>query len=263
MKISIITPTWNSIKTIKRNIDSIHGQHDVDLEQIIIDNLSTDGTVEYIQSLDYQIKLISEKDNGISDAFNKGIKTATGDIIGIINSDDCLYSLDTLKRIHAEFILKKCDIVHGDLMFVDNQYGTNIRKPLLCHIKYAFPFNHPTFFVLKSVYERYGLFDLEYQISMDFEFVSRFYRSTADCEINMNYLPSPPISIMHAGGISETQELKCLNECRKILKNKKLWGLSATLNYYLRLFKILLKPGLKKLGLRKIVIIWRKIKWER
>lgn len=262
MKFTIITPTWNSVKTIKRNIDSIHSQMGVSIEHIIVDNLSVDGTVEFVKGMDLPIKIISEKDNGISDAFNKGINNASGEIVGIINSDDTLYSNESLNLVKESFEKYNCDIVHGDMLFIDDEFGTNIRKPLLCSIKKAFPFNHPTMFIKKSVYEKYGLYSTGYRFAMDYELVSRFYRNYDNCDLKIHYLEGIPISTMYAGGVSSTHEFKTILECKLILQSLNLWDITAKTSFLNRFIRIKLKQFLARLNLYSLIKFWRQNKWK-
>lgn len=262
MKISIITPTWNSEKTIMRNLDSIHSQRDVQIEHIIIDNLSSDATLDIIQESGYPIRILSEKDKGISDAFNKGIKESSGEIIAILNSDDCFAGPNSLKRVLEAFNAQACDIVHGDMIFIDEVYGSNVRKPLLCPIEVAFPFNHPAFFVKRSVYEKYGLFNESYRLAMDYEFVCRFYRSPNDCDLQIKYLSGAPLTIMYAGGASWAHELKTLDECKRALSEIGRWNALAIKSMTRRKNRIKLKQILNRLGLSAPVTIWRKLKWR-
>lgn len=262
MKISIITPTWNSAATIRRNLDSVHTQADVEIEHIIVDNLSSDETLSIIRQSPFNVTLISEKDKGISDAFNKGIRKSTGDIIAILNSDDCFYSPDTLKLVSNEFERTSADIVHGDLLFVDPEFGTNIRKPLLCPIEVAFPFNHPSFFVRKNIYDRIGLFDETFRLAMDFEFVSRFYRSPSDTDLKISYISSKPLTTMYAGGASWAHEIKTLHECQQALKLRGRWNARARRSFLVRKLRTLLKQKLQSCGITAPVILWRKMKWR-
>lgn len=120
MKVSIITVVWNNADTIKDAIESVLNQTYKNIEYIIVDGGSTDGTIEIIQSYGNKIsKFISEKDEGIYDAMNKGIKLATGDIVGILNSDDFYKSNDVIETVVREFISKDIDCLYGDLEYVD------------------------------------------------------------------------------------------------------------------------------------------------
>lgn len=177
MKISIITITYNSEKTIEETILSIINQNYQNIEYIIIDGGSKDNTLNIINKYKTKIsKVISEPDNGISDAFNKGIREATGDIIGIINSDDIL-NIDTLNELNN--IIEKepdYDVYYGNGIIFDDRRN-HVYKPnnkIEDILKYMF-ICHPATFVKKSAYERYGMFNVKYKCAMDFELLSRMY----------------------------------------------------------------------------------------
>ena len=182
MKISIITVTNNSAKTIKDTIDSIAIQKYFDVEHIIVDNVSTDDTINIVKK--YSIpntRIYIEKDSGIYHAMNKGISFAKGNIIGFLNSDDFYANNDVLNSVAELFkkdsLLKAC---YSDLVYVDeNDIFKNVR------FWKSSPFNkgnflkgwcppHCTFFTLRSVYESYGQFNLNYKLAADFELLMRF-----------------------------------------------------------------------------------------
>lgn len=181
MKISIITVTYNSEKTIVDTIESINSQTYSDIEHIIIDGGSKDRTLDIIRSKSNRIlKVISEPDDGIYDAMNKGIQNATGEIIGILNSDDFLASPYVIEKIVQAFEKEKCDAVYGNLDFVSSQDSSKIIRHWVSSpfIRGSFVKGwtppHPTFYVRREVYEKYGLFDKAFKISADFELMLRF-----------------------------------------------------------------------------------------
>ena len=268
MQISIITPTFNSDKIIARNVNSILSQSFNNFEHIIIDNLSYDNTILTIKNLfensgkAKQLNIISEKDNGISDAFNKGIKASNGEIIGILNSDDMYFNDNVLERVINAFDDEKILFVHGDVLFNDPVYGSNIRKPLLRSVKYALPFNHPTMFFRKEVYQEFGVFDTGYKFAMDFEFICRLIKQVHDFYNKGIYLKGEPLVTMAAGGASWENELDSIEETRKALKKYGYWNFDAKKNYKLRVLRTKLKILLSKIGLYGIVKKWRKKKWK-
>jgi len=138
MKISIVTPTFNSEATILNNVNSILNQTHTNFEHILIDNKSSDNTLnlakkEYsIRNSTEKLRIIRERDKGIAEAFNKGIEASSGEIIGILNSDDRYYDENILNRIIDVFKNENCLYAHGNIYFQDSMYGSNIRKPLLC-----------------------------------------------------------------------------------------------------------------------------------
>jgi glycosyltransferase len=268
MKISIITPTYNSEKNISGCIKSVVNQTYKNYEHIIVDNVSTDRTVEIVKkiyllnNLTSKLRIISEKDDGISDAFNKGIEAATGDIITILNSDDYYFSKDIFEKIIFCFNNPETLFIHGNILFQDNLYGTNIRKPLLCDIRKAMPYNHPTMFLRRNLYTRIGLFDTKYKYAMDFDLVIRIQNIIGDSDLVSFYLKDEPLVVMNAGGASWKNEIRSIKETKQILINYKLWDKNAKMNYLLRLLRTRVKKILNLTKLNFIVIVWRKRKWK-
>ena len=181
MKISIITVVRNNAKTIKDAIESVLCQTYEDIEYIVVDGASTDGTVDIIKSYGNKIsKLISEPDKGLYDAMNKGIKLAKGDVVGILNSDDFYKSNDVLETVANEFLKNDIDCVYGDLEYVSaNDTSKVIRYWKSKEFKEGLFQRgwhpaHPTFFVKRKFYEKYGVFDLNFKIASDYELMLRF-----------------------------------------------------------------------------------------
>jgi len=174
MKISIITVTYNSTTTIKDTILSVLSQTYQNIEYYIIDGNSSDGTIDIVNSFmemaNGKLHLISEKDNGIYDAMNKGINIVTGDIVGILNSDDYFTSSDVLEKISVEFNDEKIDAVYGDVHFINDNnpnistryYSSAIFRPFL--LRFGFMPAHPSFYARRNVYEKYGAYSLDYKI---------------------------------------------------------------------------------------------------
>lgn len=268
MKISVITPTYNSGKTIEQNVHSLLDQNYKNFEQIIIDNLSDDNTLKKIEQL-YKnagnidrLRILSEKDNGIAEAFNKGIKTADGEVIGILNSDDQYYDESVLEKVTNCFKDKKVLFVHGNIYFEDPLYGSNIRKPLLCPITRAMPYNHPSMFFRKEVYAQHGYFDTDYKYAMDFEFICRLFKSIVDFNSRGYYIDGKPLVTMLAGGASWKNELDSIEETRKALKKYDYWNFDARKNYILRKLRTKIKSWLSAIKMENVVTRWRKRKWE-
>ena len=201
MKISIITICYNSQNSINKTIESVKSQTINNLEYIIIDGGSNDKTVDIIKSHEIVDKLISEKDSGIYNAFNKGLKKATGDIIGFLNSDDVFYEKDSLKKILNSFD-DDIDCVFGDLIYsnIKNETkriwkGSKFKKGTF---KKGWMPAHPTFYCKRSIYEKYGVFKEEYKIAGDFELMLRFLEKH---NIRSKYIPETLVN-MKLGGIS-------------------------------------------------------------
>jgi len=201
-KVSIITICMNSAATIEETLQSVIEQEfSGELEYIIVDGGSTDGTLDIVDKYRRHIsKVVSEPDNGISDAFNKGIRLATGELIGMINSDDA-FMPGTLKKITEYFVANPgVQVVHADLALYDgNRFIKILKPPRYWWIPWRMIlFNHPTTFVRKKVYEECGVFDTSYRFShMDFELFLRWVRFG----IIIHYLPETLVK-MRAGGTS-------------------------------------------------------------
>lgn len=267
MLISIITPTFNSEQTISDNVNSIINQTNGNFEHIIIDNLSKDNTIRNINKIYEEnnllssLRIISEQDRGISDAFNKGIKNAKGEIIGILNSDDAYFNNSVFEKVIEAFKDEEIIFVHGDIYFDDPIYGSNIRKPLLCPIGKAMPFNHPTMFFRKEIYEKNGLFDEDYKYVMDYVLIMNYEKNIPNFRKKGKYLEGDPIAVMHSGGASWNYELKSIEEYKKALKQYGFWDLSAKKEYFFRVFRTRLKKLFDDLHLSFLVKLWRKKKW--
>ena len=184
MKLSLITITYNSAKTILKTFQSIISQSYNNIEYIVIDGNSKDDTVSFIKSYEPlfngRMKWISEPDKGIYDAMNKGIRMATGDIIGILNSDDLFMDNNVLKDVVHAFECNDIDSIYGNLKFVDANDTNKVVRTWVGsqHTPGAFMKGwhpaHPTFYVRKEVYEKYGTFDTSFDVSADFELMLRF-----------------------------------------------------------------------------------------
>lgn len=206
MKISVITVSYNSEKTIERTIKSVLKQENITLEYIIIDGASNDNTIKIIEKYkndfklkDYSYLIKSEPDNGIYDAMNKGIKIASGDIIGILNSDDYYANNDVLYSVISNFERNKIDSVYGDLLYIKN--GKPYRYWKSGNYK---SFNtgwmppHPSFFVKRDIYEKYGIFRLDCGINADYEILLRFFEVYKISSLWVNKI----FTFMEAGGAS-------------------------------------------------------------
>jgi glycosyltransferase len=178
MKVSLITLTYNSEKSILRCLESINNQSYNNIEHIIIDGKSTDNTIEIINSNSKHSILVSEKDEGIYDAWNKGMQLATGDIVGTVMSDDYLKSKKTIESIVKSFQEEDCDILYGNMDFVLN--GEIIRQWRAGNFKkYRYFFGWmpppPAVYIKNSVIKENKLFDLQYKIGADYEWLLRLF----------------------------------------------------------------------------------------
>ena len=206
MKISIITVVRNSVATINDTIDSVLNQTHKDLEYIVVDGVSTDGTIDVIRSYGNKIdKLISEQDMGLYDAMNKGIGLATGDIIGFLHSDDLYTDNEVLSKVSIEFENNSSlDACYSDLVYTHQLNTSKIvrywksSKYIPGSFSKGWSPPHPTFFVNRKIYEKFGKFDLKYSISSDIDLMIRLLEVH---KINAVYVPQLWVK-MRMGGIS-------------------------------------------------------------
>lgn len=204
-KVSIITVCYNSAKTIEDTIQSVVNQTYDNIEYIVIDGVSTDNTLEIINKYKNQITtIICEKDKGIYDAINKGIGIATGDIIANLNSDDFYIDNNVIADVVATFEKEKTDTLYGDLYYVDAvdtnkivRYWKSKAYKEGLFLKGWMP-PHPTFFVKKVVYQKHGLFDLQFKSAADYEIMLRFIHRF---KTSIAYLPRVVVK-MRVGGVS-------------------------------------------------------------
>lgn len=178
--VSIITPCFNSSKTILKTLESVLNQTYTNIEYIIIDGESTDGTIDILREYEVlfngRMRFISEKDNGIYDAMNKGIAMASGELIGMVNSDD-YYELDAVMNMVKHLSKDKYQILYGYQRCLTN--GTEDRIVIYHHNKLNIQMlTHPTCFITKAVYDDYGLYNSKYKSSSDYEFMLRLFRNS-------------------------------------------------------------------------------------
>lgn len=215
MKITIVTVCRNSAATIRDTLESVASQSHQNFEHIIIDGGSTDGTLAVIHEWKkHPIRLVSEPDNGIFDAMNKGIRLATGDVIGILNSDDVYYDSHILENVSMVMSDLSIDACYADLIYVDKDNVKNIiRYWKSCAFKKGLFSKgwmppHPTFFACRRVYENYGLFDLNYALAADVELLARFLERF---QIHAVYIPRIFIR-MRLGGISNNSVVNIIRQ---------------------------------------------------
>lgn len=209
MKISLITVTYNSAQTLADTIQSVLAQTHPDIEYIVVDGASKDDTVNIIRQYEPQfngrMKWVSEPDKGLYDAMNKGIRMATGEVVGILNSDDFFTSNNILEQVNAAFAKQpEVDAVYGDIHFVhpDNldkcvrYYSSKVfRRGLM---KLGFIPAHPSFYLKRYCFKKYGMYQTDYKVAADFEFLLRvIYKE----RIRTLYLPLDMVT-MRTGGAS-------------------------------------------------------------
>lgn len=227
LKISIITATYNNADTIETTVHSILAQTYKNIEYIIIDGASNDGTLEKLEEYRTHLTcLVSEPDNGMYHALNKGIEKATGQVIGFLHADDFYASNDTLEKVANLFIEKNCDAVYGNLQYV---YRNEITKVLrnwesgkyqFKNMKKGWMPPHPTLFVKKHFYNQYGNFDTSFKVAADYELMTRFL-----CKHKMKpyYIPEVLIKMRWGGKSNKNIRnliIKMLDDYRAIKKNK-------------------------------------------
>ena len=204
MKVSIITVTLNSATTLATTMDSVCRQDHADIEHILVDGQSSDGTVELIRSYPHVARFISEPDRGLYDAINKGIRLATGDVVGILNSDDFFPSPDVVSRIVAALNAQPIDAVFGDVAFVRPNDLAKIVRTYSSRKFHPRQFvrgympAHPTFYVRRRCYEQFGLYQTDYRIAADFELLVRFLHRH---RVSYAYIPATMV-YMRTGGVS-------------------------------------------------------------
>jgi len=204
MKITLITVCFNSESTIKETLDSVLNQTFKNYEYLIIDGKSKDRTMkivkEYESKFKGKLKWISEKDQGIYDAMNKGIRMASGDIIGILNSDDVLANNKALEIIEKTFVKEKCNGTYSDLEIRDGKLEKVIRKFRANKGNYKLGWYppHPTLYLTRDVYKKHGFYNQEYHIAADYDFMLRIMK---DLSIHLSYIPKTLI-YMRSGGVS-------------------------------------------------------------
>lgn len=219
MKISVVTATWNSATTVADTLTSINSQTHPDVEQIIVDGGSTDATLDIVRAEGKRVTtVVSERDKGIYDAMNKGLKLARGDVVGLLNSDDFLASPDVLATIAAAFADPEIDAVYGDLCYVRQNMPSQI-------VRYwrSGPFRsgafargwappHPTLYIRRELFDRFGAFDLAYSLAADFELMVRFFEVH---HFRVRYLPTVMVH-MRMGGASNQSVRSIVRQNREI-----------------------------------------------
>lgn len=208
MKISIVTATYNSGATLRDTMESVLAQDYDDYEHLIIDGGSKDNTLDIVKEMEPRycgrLRWISERDRGIYDAMNKGILMATGDVIGLLNSDDFYSSADVLSTVDRN--IREYDAVYGDIHYVD---PSDLTRPVRNYssapfrrwkMRLGFMPAHPSFYCRRTVYTRFGLFDLDFKVAADFEQLLRLIYVN---RIFTRYIPKDFVT-MRTGGASSS-----------------------------------------------------------
>lgn len=238
MKISLITACYNSAGTIRDTMGSVLAQEGVDVEYIVVDGGSTDGTVALIEDFSqnrlcqgsggqesrkegFEFKWLSEPDKGMYDAINKGIGMATGDVVGILNADDILESSDTLAHVAAGFE-ERVDALYADIRFVKDDLQTTVRyygashwKPWMHNWGYMPP--HPSVYIRREVFGRLGGYKLGYKISADFELMVRYLCRN---RIRAAYLPECVVKMRMGGKSTKNWRANVLLNAENVRANR-------------------------------------------
>tara|TARA_B110000037_G_C17004366_1_gene458610 strand:- start:121 stop:870 length:750 start_codon:yes stop_codon:yes gene_type:complete len=231
LKISIITVCYNSSKTILDTIASVNNQSYKNIEHVFIDGLSSDNTLELIKLNSKKKKvIISEQDNGLYDAINKGVSIASGDVIGLLHSDDLLSSPDIISDLIEKIQSENLDAVYGDLQYVDKENINKIIRywkstefnPKLLLKGWMAP--HPTLYLKKAVYQQVGGFNISYKISADYDFMLRMFKSN---NFKFGYLPKV-LTKMRVGGASNRSFKNIIKKTKEdylILRSNNIGGI--------------------------------------
>lgn len=240
MKISIITATYNSAKTISSCISSINNQTYKNIEHIIIDASSTDNTLHIIQNTQSRItNVISEPDNGIYDAMNKGVTLSSGEVIGLLNSDDIYSDENVLEEVMKYFNADPdLDILYGNLVYVKTDDAEKVVRKWISKPYYNNFFEHgnvpphPTLFLRSRVYKKVGLFDLQYKFAADYEFMFRVFKKY---NFKSKYLNRLTVK-MRLGGATNKSFKNIFNGNKEILRAWKNNGLKPSITLMLYRF---------------------------
>lgn len=233
MKITVITATLNNRDTVDECLESVCMQKEVTLEHIVVDGASVDGTYELLKKRKQQItKFVSEPDQGIYDALNKGIKLATGDVIGFLHGDDFYPQEDVLKNVAACFSTPTVDAVYGDLDYVSRTNSSRILRRWQPgnfkekKLRKGWMVPHPTLFVRRKWYEKLKGYDTRYKIAADYHFILRLFSQE---RFNPHYLPQVLVKMRH-GGMSNRNLLSMARKSREdllILRRTGVGGVGA------------------------------------
>ena len=235
MKISIITVCYQSCQTLKYAIESVLSQTRCDIEYIVVDGGSKDGTVDLIKSYSGISKWVSEPDKGIYDAMNKGILMATGDYVGFLHADDLLAHSSIISELSSLLIESQADVVYGDLEYVQKEDVTKIVRywkscefvPSLLPMGWMPP--HPTVYVKRELFNTVGLFNVIYKIAADYDFMLRLFGSPS---IKAAYMPQVIVK-MRVGGTSNRSLINIIKKSRedyRAIRSNKIGGVFTLFN---------------------------------
>lgn len=217
LTVSVITAAFNRAATVEHALQSVHSQKGAKVQHVVIDGASNDGTLQVIERHRDQIDvLVSEKDHGIYDALNKGLAKATGDVVGVLHSDDFFADEHVLERISGAFSDSRVQAVYGDLDYVSSDTTRLIRRwrsgDYSAHrLAQGWMPPHPTLYVRRGVYERWGGFDTHFKIAADYELMLRLF---TDAAIKPAYIPQVLVK-MRWGGESNRSLSRIIRKSRE------------------------------------------------
>jgi glycosyltransferase involved in cell wall biosynthesis len=226
MKVSIVTVSYNSAATIKSAIESVLAQDYSDIEYIIVDGGSTDNTMEIVETYGAKLKWISEPDNGIYDAMNKGLKMATGDVIGNLNADDFYANHEVISKVVKAFESQNVDAVYADIQYVDEQDTSKILRNWIAkrYDKSNFLMGwmppHPTFFLKRKAYDVYGVYNDSFVSAGDYEMMLRMLYKHG---LKASYINEVTVK-MRAGGVSNAS---FKNRIRANREDRRAWKING------------------------------------
>jgi glycosyltransferase involved in cell wall biosynthesis len=234
VKISIITPTFNSNATVQDTLESVLNQTYKEIEHIIIDGASKDNTLEIVKRFPHVSKFISEPDKGIYDAMNKGIDLAKGDLIGILNSDDIFIDNEIISKIVHEFKTRNIDALYGNISYFSTEKPSTIARYWQSKPYYSTFFDdgnvppHPALFVKKSVYNAIGKYKIHYKIAADYEFMLRMLK----IHDFKSYFMDETIVKMRLGGVSNKGLSSYIISTKELRNTWEINGLKYPLSLY-------------------------------
>jgi len=244
MKVSIITVTKNSAATVRRTLESVAGQTHSDIEHIIIDGASNDDTLEIVNGFSHVAKVISEPDQGMYDALNKGLNLASGDVVGILHSDDIYHDDTIIEKVVEGFSTHQVDSVFGDIRFVTpNDRNKTQRYYSSAHwhpgkFGRGYMPAHPSFFVKRDMYELYGTFQPDYEIAADYELLIRFLYTH---KVSYKYLDLLMVDML-TGGLSNSSPYRRYILNKEIVRGCRENGIrtsmfKVSLKYFAKIFE--------------------------
>lgn len=251
--ITVVTITYNNFEELVKTLNSVPKSANV--ESIVVNGGNCPKTFEFLKN--YNGIVINEKDNGISDAFNKGIKKSSGEFIMFLNSGDIL--IDPSYPVNAEKIFRdnrEISFIHSNFIFEDNIGGRLLMKPIMKNIGRGMPYFHPTMIVRKSVFSKTGFFDTDYKIAMDYDFAIKLDKHG----IKGYYVSDKAPVVMDGTGKSAEQEYTAIMECWRALRKNNYLSVTVILNFGVRIVLYYFRRILVAAGLSSLLGKLKKIK---